>query len=140
MPCNDVTELLEVSLGPDNRLNFYSLRKICCGQIIGPESLLADYLRNKSVEEILELDPKTIQNDWPHQTEMEQFLRQKHLFALKMALEAFLGKEPGGGKDASCQIAKINYGSDGVVIEAEIPVSIVTKMIKACSPCGKDIE
>jgi hypothetical protein len=140
MPCNDVTELIEVSLGPDNRLKSYSLRKICCGQTIGPESLLVDYLRDKTIPEILELDPHTLHLDSPPHSDIEKFLRQKHLVALKLTLEAFSGTQPGGGKDAVCQIARINYGNDGVEIEAEIPVAIVTKMIKACGFCGKDIE
>jgi hypothetical protein len=140
MPCNDITESIKVTLDTEDRLISYSLRKICCGRSIGHESLLMEYLQNHTITQILEFDPDSLRLDSPPQSNIEQFLRLKHLFALQIVLEAFSGQKPAGGNDAVCQIARVNYGNDGVVIEAEIPVDIVTDKIKACVPCGKDIE
>lgn len=135
MPCNDVTETIRIVLDTNERLVSYRLRKSACDKAVGAESLLLDHLKNRSIPEILKLDPASLRLEYIAQNEIEDFLRLKHLFALQMAIDTFTGGQAGGGKNASCNIVEVNYGSDGIIIEADISVDIIAERIKACGPC-----
>jgi hypothetical protein len=129
MPCNDVTELVRLEIGSDDKLKSYWLHKKGCGAAIGNESLLLPQLAGYTINELLVLQIDNI--CFGNQTEIEQYVSRKHFFAIKAVLETITGKEP-GGVEAGCAIAEISYDGDNMIVEAEISVGLVTEMIKSC--------
>jgi len=69
--------------------------------------------------------------------EVERFLRQKHLYAVRSVLEVFLGKASGGAEDM-CSIASIEYDDGATIIDAEISIDLRTEKIESCEHCGPD--
>ena len=136
MPCDNITELMRIVFDEDERLKSYRFLKKTCGGAVGAESLLEDSLRGRSIAELLGLHVDSFCRDNVVTSEIEEFLSLKHFFALRSVLEALSGRAEGGGPGAACTIAEIAYDDGGLVVDAEIAVSIVTGMIKACGHCS----
>ncbi|MBI4126906.1 MAG: hypothetical protein HY465_05375 [Deltaproteobacteria bacterium] len=137
MPCNDVTDRLKVTLDGENRLVTYTLAKRTCGAEVGDYSLIEDWAKFLTAEEIIEtpadhfLDTKR-----PHD-DAEEFLFLKHYFSLKNGLEAVMGLHAADGDDARCTIDKVEYGPDGLTFLASIKLDIITNQIKSCGGCSR---
>ena len=136
MPCDNVTELMRIVLGPGERLKSYRFLKRTCGGAVGAESLLLERFRGRTAEEILALRGDTFPESSGATSDIEEFLNLKHFFALRAVLEAFAGLVEAGGPDAACTIAGVNYDGDDLIIDAEITLGIVTEMIRSCGHCG----
>lgn len=134
MPCNDVTELLEVTLDADERLAEYTFSKRSCGQGIGTASLLIDQLRGRPLNELLFKTAEEFLTEFPIPNETEEFLSLKHLFAIQGALEVYTGAESGGPNDAFAA-SDIEFGPDAIRIQGRISVDIVTEKIESCGGC-----
>lgn len=134
MPCTDVTEVIEVVVDGEDRLKEYTLIKRSCGQGVGHEALLLDWLKNHTVDELLAYDNEVFLAEHPMDEEIEEFLTLKHLFAVQAALEVLTGKAPGGPRDA-CAAATIHQDGDDTVISGRIAVDILTDKIKSCGGC-----
>lgn len=134
MPCNDVTELLEVTLDAEERLVDYRFSKRTCGQGVGAASLLIDQLQGRTLDELLHKTAVEFLDEFPIPDEIEEFLSLKHLFAIQGALEVYTGAESGGPKDAFAA-SGIEYGADAIVIQGRISVDVVTEKIEACGGC-----
>jgi len=100
VPCNDVTELLEVVLDNADHLRDYTFSKRTCGQGVGAASLLIDQLRGRPLDELLNKTAEAYLTEFPIPDELEEFLSLKHLFAIQGALEVYVGREAGGKADA----------------------------------------
>ncbi len=137
MPCDNVLELIRITLDSDERLKSYKLQLMTCGKSIGAESLILDRVRDMSISEIRALEPAKFQSE--KDSGIENFLRLKHLFALQLALETYTGQSSGAVSSA-CKIAEINYDQSGVIIDADIEVDIMVDKIKACGPCDSGCE
>lgn len=134
MPCNDVTEIIEVVLDAEDRLREYWLSKRTCGQGVGHRSLLLDWLRDREAEELLNYDAKAFLADYSIRTPLEEFLALKHLFAIQSAIEVLTGRQA-GGPDDPCAAARIGVSDAGLTIRALIRVDIITERIRACGNC-----
>ena len=53
MPCNDVTEQIQVVLDSQERLQSYHFAKRTCGQPIGSDSMLLEQLSGRALDELL---------------------------------------------------------------------------------------
>lgn len=134
MPCNDITEVLEVVLDADDRLKDYALAKRSCGRGVGVASLLIDQLGGRTLDELLHKTAEEYLTEFPIEDETEEFLSLKHLFAIQGALEVLTGTEP-GGKDDAFAAGEIVYDADGTRINGLIAIDAVTERIKACGNC-----
>lgn len=134
MPCSDVTEIIEVVVDGADRLKRYRLAKRTCGQGVGHESLLADWLTGQPANELLALAPETFLEAHGITDDLERFLTLKHLFALQAALRVLLGDAPGGPEDA-CAAAAVYADGDDLVLDGRIAVDIVTDQIRSCGGC-----
>lgn len=134
MPCNDVTELLDVTLDAEERLLDYHFSKRSCGQGVGATSLLIDQLRGRSLNELLFKTAEEFLDEFSIPNETEEFLSLKHLFAIQGALEVYTGAESGGPNDAFAA-SGIEYGADSILIEGRISVDVVTEKIESCGGC-----
>ncbi len=133
MPCNDITEQIRIVLDRNDRLISYRLFKKTCGSAVGAESLLLDMLAGLSIDDILQLHRS--RSHWPQAAEgqIEEFLKLKHLFAIRAALVSFTGKNSAGIGD-TCTIAGIDYDGDDTIIDAEINIGLIADQIEACGP------
>lgn len=134
MPCNDVTEIIQVTLDSEDRLTKYLFAKKTCGRGVGHASLLLEELSGRSAEEILSLGPDDIRRE----TGIEDFLRQKHLMALQGAMAILTGEAYGGVTDWCAPLEIVREG-DETLIRARILVDILTERIAACggrAGCG----
>lgn len=134
MPCQDVTELLEVTLLNDC-LESYAFSKRTCGQGVGSTSLLLDWLKGRPTEYFLTAQAGAFLEEWDITDPLEEFLTLKHLFAIQGALEVLTGREPGGLND-SFTAASVEVDGDLTAIRGEISIDILTEKIKACGNCG----
>lgn len=134
MPCSDVTEVIQVTLDSVDRLKDYFLAKRTCGQGVGAGNLLIEWLRGKSVDELLTYSSDQFLNEHPIEDELEEFLSLKHLFAIQSVVEVLTGKEP-GRKDDPCAAASVSYEDGDVIIDGVIAIDLVTEKIKSCGNC-----
>ena len=135
MPCADVTELITVTVSPDDTLHSYRFNKRSCGQGVGADSLLLEQLAGRTVDDLLAQDAESFLAEHPVELAIEEFLTLKHLFAVQSALEVLCGKEP-GGKGDPCAAATISVEPDGsVLIHGQIAVELMTAKISSCGNC-----
>ena len=142
MPCKDVTEVIEVILDEQDRLEGYVFAKRTCGQGVGMESLLLEKLSGKSLEALLGYTAESYLTEFPTFDELEEFLSLKHLFAIQGALEVLTGKEA-GLKDDPFAASGIQFDEGQTRISGLIYVDLLTEKIKSCggcSGCGKAEE
>ena len=136
MPCDDVTEIIEIRLDSADELLSYRLNKLTCGTEIGADSLLIGKLRGKKVDEILAIDPGAFCDEINPSDEIGEFLLLKHLFALQSTLKTLTGGCP-AGPGQQCAVAEIRCEEDEINLIGHIAVDIVTDEIRSCRPCNK---
>lgn len=134
MPCNDITEVIEVVLDIQDRLKEYTFRKRTCGQGVGMGGLLMGVIGGMPAEELLSITPDDFLETWPVEEPLEEFLGLKHLIAVQSALEVLLGRASGGPGEM-CAAAEITCEGGDTVITARISVDLVADKIKSCGSC-----
>jgi hypothetical protein len=132
MPCAYTSELTRIELDSEDRLRDYRISKQSCGAAVGDGSLIVNDLLGRPISEILKIDIGAFCSNI--HDDINRFLSLKHLLALQMTIEIFIGKEAGSHKDL-CRIMDINYDEDGIVIEAEIEVNILAEKMRLCDHC-----
>lgn len=137
MPCKDITDHLRIRLNSDDRIVRYALRKLSCGGAVGHQSLIIDWLENKTPEEILNSRPEELLNSHDTTDDIEEYLLLKHFLAVKAGLSIMLGRESGSVNDY-CQIEAIRHSSNGTEILAHISVEGMTEEIQACGSCNRN--
>jgi len=136
MPCKDITDHLRIRLDANDRISRYALRKLSCGGAVGNQSLIMDWLENKTAEEVLESQADTLLDAHNVTDEIEEYLLLKHFLAVKAGLSIMLGRESGGIEDY-CRVEAIRCSPQGTEIVAQISVEGMTDQIQACGRCGK---
>lgn len=136
MPCKDITDHLRIRLDASDKIVRYALRKLSCGGAVGNQSLIIDWLENKTPEEVLDASPASILDSHKVTDEIEEYLLLKHFLAVKAGLSIMLGRESGSVEDY-CKLEAIRYSPQGTEIIAQISVEGMTDEIKACGNCGK---
>ncbi len=135
MPCSDVTEVLSLTLDPDDRVTHYSLLKLTCGGGVGNPSLLRKWIENRTAQDVMGATPADILQAIPTTSDTWEFLTIKHLFAVQAGLKALGGDAP-STPDSVCAIETIEHGPKGIRMMALIKVDILTQAITACGGCG----
>lgn len=134
MPCDDVTEILELTLDEGDRLARYRLRKRTCGRAVGEEALLAGALSGMTDTAILAIDAEEFANGIASGDDAEYVLCLKHVFALQGGLRALTGRES-AGKDDPVRAASITFENGETTLEAVLSVDVLTEKIKSCGKC-----
>jgi hypothetical protein len=135
MPCNDLTEQIEIQLDDQQRLERYELFKRSCGKDVGWDETLAERLKGLSISELLELNAVRLMGDAaPLDAGHTTFLNFKHLFAIQAALQVWIGIAP-GGPDSPCALAGVEHTDNGTLLRAQLDVDLVTANIIACGNC-----
>ncbi len=136
MPCDNISESIRIALDSDDRLKSYRLYKNSCGAELGDESILHGQLLGHTITEILNFDIDQFRRNIARLNEIDRFLASKHFFAVRLALEALIGKQD-GGPNVDCRINEINYDEEGLKFEADIELAAVTGKIRECGQCGR---
>jgi len=134
MPCDDVTELLELKIDEEDRLASYRLFKRSCGRAVGEQSLLLDTFEGQTAGDMLSLDADGFVDRHGLEDETELFLQLKHFFALQSGLRVLLGMEPGGLR-SSLTVANVAHDQGVYTLQAEISVDVLTERIESCGKC-----
>lgn len=132
MPCNDITEILKLTLDNDDRIVEYSLRKITCGGNVAGQSLMRPWLKHKTVEEALAVRPVEILKSLSGSDELREYLHLKHLYSIQSALRVLTG-ESSGEIGQACVISALEQDENGTRLTAEIHIDLLTDEIKACN-------
>ncbi len=134
MPCNDVTERIELVLDADDRLVSYALRKRTCGRAVGGESLLDTVFTGKTIGDIAGVTPEGLLERIAPPSDIEAFLALKHLFAVQAACAVICGAAAGGPNDI-CAAAEIGCENGQTRLTGLVRVNVVHDEIKACGRC-----
>lgn len=135
MPCDDVSEFVEVELDDRECLVAYRIAKLSCGKSVGAQSLLLARFAGQTVSDLLRIDPATFLPEAPVRNSVEEFLTLKHLFALQAALGAYVGDDAAGAS-APFAVASVAFSELGTVIHGQLSIDMVTDKIRACGACG----
>lgn len=136
MPCNDVTEILELTLDADDRVIDYSLNKQTCGGSVAGRGLVRDWVKGKDAAFILSLAPAQILADSDNPDPTWEYLRLKHLFSIQSALREYAGGDSDSERRRFVEILTIDFGADGARLTARLNVEVITDEIQACGRCG----
>jgi len=134
MPCADITETLEIRIGPDDRVIDYSLHKKTCGGEIGNESLIAGWLRKRTISETLATSAEDLIASRPEMPPLREFLVVKYFLAVQAGLAVMLGQDS-GGVDDYCVVDSIEHDIEGTRLVAVIKADAMTDRIEACRGC-----
>lgn len=126
MPCSDITDVLSVELDADERLVDYRLQKRSCGALVGGEAPLLPFLFQKTVRFIA---------DWEGPGELgdgeSRFLVEKHLFALRAALDAYAGRGDSGALDS----VEVHPGGVRMICILDGPA--LEEKLRSCGACDR---
>ena len=128
MPCNDVTEVLSLSLDPRDRVLSFSLEKMTCGADVG--SALVACIEGQDVQSIAALEFREL----PHGKE-SHFLLEKQFRALQAAIAVYLGRAS-GAKDSLFTIETLEFGETGTTLKGLLRVDLAAAAIPACRSCA----
>ncbi len=134
MPCNDITDYLTLTIGPDDRIVDYSLHKRTCGGAVGEEKLIGPWLFKRTVAQILDTTLDAFHAKLRTRQDLKEYLALKHFLSVQAALAIFVGRETGRVADR-CTVEAIEYGPDGVRMAAHLDVKAMTDEIAACKNC-----
>ena len=132
MPCNDLTEKIKISLDNNNRVVNYSLTKRSCQFAVWDESLIIEWVKNRSLDEILNTSVKSFLEVNLVTSDIKKFMSIKHFESIQHVLEIVSGKSEGTTAEI-CVIESINYEPDGMEVTAFINLRLNTKNIISCS-------
>jgi NifU-like protein involved in Fe-S cluster formation len=135
MPCNDITETISIKLDENDRLIRYSFIKRACGGNIGRQSLILDLLEGRSIEEILQIGQADLLAAANPSNPEERFLVLKHLIVIQSCLEIMQGLRNIDPRDR-IKLYSVNYGPEGIELEADIKLNFKVEEINPCSDCG----
>jgi hypothetical protein len=143
MPCNDVTELLELTLDADDRVRAYSLAKNTCGAPVASRLELTSFIAGRHIDELTDRTLMQIVESAgggeaappPRIKFLDEFMLQKQLGALQRALAVYRGAEP-GGKDDAFAMASIDFDGLETRIVGLLRVDLLTAEIEACGGCS----
>lgn len=136
MPCTDITDVLQLRIDEKNEVGKYWLRKRSCGGAVGERSLIFDWLRGKSTQEILDANITDFLDSFGTiEDEVYEYLLIKHFFAVKSGVGILLGKETGTPEDF-CAVDSISYGPQGTDLVAYLRMDVITDQIRSCGRCG----
>ncbi|MCP4581346.1 MAG: hypothetical protein GY839_06985 [candidate division Zixibacteria bacterium] len=137
MSCNDLTEILKISLDNDGRLIDYSLKKLTCDRAVADSALLLDILKGRTADEILAVSIESLSPEEPPKDNTDEYLQVKHLQAVQSGLEVLMGHRE-GRSDNHCLIDTISHGLEGTELTARIKFDFQTENIKSCSEIAKE--
>ncbi|MEL6544703.1 MAG: hypothetical protein AAFQ82_08755 [Myxococcota bacterium] len=134
MPCNDISEVLELTLDDADCLVDYRLRKRTCGAVVGAERLLIDWLGGLHVDTILATQSDALNERYGAEDDERAFLYFKHLFALRDGVKRILGLP--GEHAVNLTHVEVDPSNGNLNASGIIEVGLLTEKIRSCGGCG----
>lgn len=133
MPCSDSSSSIAIKLDREEKFLSFEYAKITCGQEITAQTGLSEYLKGKSLLEIIDLAFPQVTKDLNTPKEEAQFILYLEWAALRSAIAQYLGKDDEELDAQRCQIASIDYTHEGIEIaEIILPPKEMPKIVS----CG----
>ena len=133
MPCNDSSSSLNLRLDSDERFVSFEFAKITCGREITAKTGYGDYLRGRSLEDILEIPFAEVIRALNLSAEDEQFILYLEWDALRSVIVQYLGLDVKDIDRERCQITSIDHDERG----AEVALVILPpKELPKILPCN----
>ncbi len=133
MPCSDSSSSIAIKLDREEKFLSFEYAKITCGQEITAQTGLSQYLKDKTLPEIIDLAFPQVSKDLNTQEEEAQFILYLEWAALRSAIAQYLGKDDEELDAERCQIASIDYTEEGIEIaEVILPPKELPKIMS----CG----
>jgi len=133
VPCTDIKERCELTLGPDDRVVGFSLHKDTCGAPVGTGSILP-LIAHLRVDEVLDLDLQTLMGD-QRVTFIEEFMLHKELVALRRAAAVYLGQSS-GDPTAPFVLESIHCDGEHIVVKGLSQVAFEASEVTPCGGCA----
>ena len=134
MPCNEVSEYVQVTLDQADRLQSFALQKNTCGAPVG-NALLLSYARNVTANELLGMSLLDLVPELYEARHLDQFLLNKQFIALQSAMAVYTGRASGGLDDLFV-VESIVFEGNAARISGLLKVDVVADKIRACGNCG----
>ncbi len=133
MPCSDSSSGLNFRLDAQEKFLGFEFAKVTCSSEITANTGLSAFLKNKSLDEILDLDfPMLVSVLGLNEDQERQFIMYLELAALKAAISQYLGKE--GAYDAErCKITSIQHSLDAIEVALIVLPPAELPKIVSCS-------
>ena len=133
MPCSDSTSSIWIRLDHEERFLSFEFAKITCGSEIAGQTGFSNYLRGKTLEEILEVPYAQTVIDLGLKDEEAQFVLHLEWDALRAGIAQYLGREEEGIDAERCKITSIAHDDHGIEIaEVVLPPKELPKIL----PCS----
>lgn len=139
MPCSDSSSRIVVRIGADERLAGFDYQKITCGKAIGGDDRLERLCAGRSVDDLIELDFRTVLDAIGPADEESDFLLYLQWDALSASLRQYAGLPPGAEEDRY-RIASIEAGEEGTVIRQVIRPPAAMPKIRSCASAAGAAE
>lgn len=134
MPCNDITEIVKLTLDSSDRITDYSLHKEMCGGSVAGRGLIRDLVKQVSVDNVLALSPAEAIDGY-ERDETLTYLRLKHLFTIQSLLREYTGvARP---QDSNLiEMLSVEQSEAGIALVARVALDALTDRIRACGLCN----
>ena len=130
MPCNDITDHLELTIDANDTVVDYTLNKRTCGGMVGEDNMLGPWLFKRTVTQVMETTLTDFLAGLRTRNDLREYLALKHFLAVRTALEMYAGRQQDHGT-----IESVEYGPEGVRIVAHLDVAGLTEEIQVCMSC-----
>lgn len=132
MPCDDITDLLELWLDESDNIEDYALTKKTCGAQVGHQAFLMPLITGMNIEALARSDYDLIMPHVETLSDHENFLAFKHFVALKEACSALIGH---ASDDSAFTLSVAAQEQRGLFARGFVSVSRIEGTIKACGRC-----
>lgn len=131
MPCQDINDKITIILDNNYKVLDYHFAKLSCGAGIGKSNLLIFLLKNKKINDILNMSFVDIIDYYKPKDETEEFILAKHFIGLQMAAAVFLGESSGTIND-TCTVDQIEYKENQIIYSCFLIVDLDTAKLRPC--------
>jgi hypothetical protein len=133
MPCSDSSSSISIQLDHDEKFLSYQYAKITCGREIGGERKYAEYLKGRTLPEIMAVTWQQAVTAMEPAGEEETFLLYLEWDALRSAVGLYLGVDDEEIDPGRCIISSIEKTGRGIeIVEIILPPKDLPKIL----PCG----
>lgn len=132
MPCNNVSDIIDIVLDNEERLVSYCLTKQTCGRSVGDTSMLLSQLKGKTFSSLLLLEAHDVCPEEDY-TDVDEFFIVKHLTALKSAFLAYSGRIPSDALHPD--VLSVSSFGDRTAFSVALFLDIAPTKIRPCGNC-----
>ena len=133
MPCEDSSSSMVIFLDHQEKFNNFEYAKITCGREITGGTGFSEYLKGKTLQEILEISFNTVVQDLKVKEEEDQYILYLEWDVLRSGIGLYLGIDDLHIDTERCVMSSIDQTEDGTEIaQIVLPPKELPKIL----PCS----